>query len=211
MLIFNSRKTNYEQNSVCKKYAKNPLPPTTSHYTVTTAHHGFTLIELLTVCAILCIILSVGMPAFSQLMASVRAQNLYNQLFTLLHYTRSTAAFSATDTLLCPSKDQIHCTKDWQHPIMVFSDTNDNQQRDHDEIIHQYIKILKNGEAIFWRSFGNRPYIRYISNGSTQYQSGNITICSKQKTLSTIKKIIIYRSGRSRKALKKEIKISNCR
>lgn len=171
---------------------------------------GLTLIELLMALLILSIIIAIGIPSFQHLLDSNRSRSLTNQLYTLLQYTRSKAVFSSGDVILCPSKNREKCTNDWSSPLIVFIDNNKNEKRDDDETIDREVQLTSKGENIYWRSFGRKPFIRFINDGSTVFQSGNFTICPKNRALKYIKKIVIFRSGRPRLAQPEEIKVDHC-
>lgn len=171
---------------------------------------GFTLLELLCTLTIISILYSVAIPSFQSFIASTQRDVLKQKLFTLILYTRSKAAFQATNVILCPSTNQTDCINDWQEPLMIFSDTNDNKRRDDAEIIDRIEDIAQKNYQIRWRASGTSRYLRYVSDGSTVYQNGTFTLCPTINNIEHIQKIIIYRSGRARKAQRNEIKLANC-
>jgi type IV fimbrial biogenesis protein FimT len=171
---------------------------------------GFTLCELLCTLSIIAILTSVGLPSLSNLLDSLRLQDLYNQLFTLIQYSRSRAAFLVEDVILCPSADNRTCSNEWQLPLIIFVDKNKNKIRDGKEVIDQVAHLLKRNETLTWRASGTSRYLRYISDGSTASQNGSFRLCPANKRIANIKKIIIYRSGRARKAAKAEITTKDC-
>ncbi|ODS24873.1 hypothetical protein AB835_01005 [Candidatus Endobugula sertula] len=171
---------------------------------------GFTLLELFFTMVIVVILAGLAVPPFTHLIKSFRSQDLYNNVFSLIQYARSKAAFSGEDVLLCPSIDTIHCNKDWENTLIIFVDNNKNRIRDHHEVIDRSISLLKNNEKIIWRAFGSNRYIRFVSDGSTEYQNGNLTICPADKNIDLMQRIIVYKSGRARKAQQKEIKLEHC-
>jgi type IV fimbrial biogenesis protein FimT len=171
---------------------------------------GFTLLELLYVLAITSILYSVAIPSFQSLIASTRRYTLNQQLFTLIQYTRSKAAFQARNVILCPSKNQEDCINDWQQPLMIFTDMNNNKTRDEEEIIDRIEKIALQNYRIRWRASGSSRYLRYISDGSTSYQNGTFTLCPTINNVEHIQKIIVYLSGRARQGRNNEIKLADC-
>jgi len=172
---------------------------------------GFTLYELLITMAIVVIITSIGIPNFSSLIKSSRSDNLYHNIFTLIQYTRSKAAFFASDVILCPTENKKSCHKNWSYPLMIFIDKNGNKERDQQETIDKMVTLLRKDEKVIWKAFGSTRYIRFVSDGSTEYQSGNLTICPANNDVKYIQKIILYKSGRARKANNQEIKPEVCR
>jgi type IV fimbrial biogenesis protein FimT len=171
---------------------------------------GFTLLELLCTLTIISILYSVAIPSFQSFIASTQRNTLEQKLFTLIQYTRSKAAFQATNVILCPSTNQTDCINDWQQPLIIFSDPNDNKRRDNAEIIDRIENIAQKNYPIRWRASGTSRYLRYVSDGSTVYQNGTFTLCPAIDNIEHISKIIVYRSGRARRGRKHEIKGSDC-
>jgi type IV fimbrial biogenesis protein FimT len=176
----------------------------------TLKQRGFTLLELLYVLAITSILYSVAIPSLQSLIASTQRYILNQKLFTLIQYTRSKAAFQAQNVILCPSKDHENCINDWQQPLMIFTDMNNNKRRDEEEVIDRIENIALQNYHINWRASGSSRYLRYVRDGSTSYQNGTFTLCPITKKIEHIEKIIIYRSGRARQGQKHEIKQENC-
>jgi type IV fimbrial biogenesis protein FimT len=177
---------------------------------LTQSESGFTLVELLFVLAISSILYSVAIPSFQSLIASTQRYTLNQKLFTLIQYTRSKAAFQAQNVILCPSKDQENCINDWQQPLIIFTDMNNNKRRDEEEVIDRIENIALQDYHIRWRASGSSRYLRYISDGSTSYQNGTFTLCPTIKNVEHIQKIIVYFSGRARAGGKHEIKKKDC-
>jgi len=171
---------------------------------------AFTLIELLTTLSILAIILSISIPSLSQSISASRVNSLYRHIFTLIQYTRSTAVTLQQDVIFCPTEDEQNCINNWSKPLIIFIDKNRNKVKDNDETIHKKINLLNPGEKFRWTAFGTSKYIRYISDGSTEYQNGNFTICLKKMKKWYTRQIKIYKSGRARRSHKKEIDSKYC-
>ena len=176
----------------------------------TLKQRGFTLLELLYVLALTSILYSVAIPSFQSLIASTQRYTLNQKLFTLIQYTRSKAAFQAQNVILCPSKDQENCINDWQQPLMIFTDMNNNKRRDEEELIDRIENIALQNYHIRWRASGSSRYLRYIRDGSTSYQNGTFTLCPTINDVEHIQKIIVYLSGRARQGKKIEIKLGDC-
>ena len=171
---------------------------------------GFTLHELLCVVAITSILMSAGIPSLQTFVSSFRAKNLYYDIFTLIQYTRAKSIILYEDVILCPSKDHRTCINNWQLPLILFIDKNKNKIRDEHETIDRNINLLMNGEKFIWRASGTSRYLRFHTNGLTSSQNGSFIICPSTKDVNHIHKIVLYYSGRARKATKKEIKKNDC-
>ena len=88
---------------------------------------------------------------------------------------------------------------------MIFVDKNNIGERDKDEPRLKYLSLLKEGEKLVWRSFGSKPYLSFDTIGTTGYQSGRIALCANSSYSKKVQ-IIVYRTGRARKAKKSELK-----
>jgi len=114
-------------------------------------------------------------------------------LFSAIQETRSLAIANNTHTALCPSIDEITCQSDWQLPLMMFADRNNNKQRDIDEeIIHRFKPYQNLTRTIRYP----RLQIRFNGQGQTNGYIGTLTYCSEYNS----KAIVISRVGRIRYA-----------
>lgn len=171
---------------------------------------GLTLPELLCAVSIISILSTVAAPYLSELHQQSRSNHLYQHIFTLIQYIRSQSAFLYEDIILCPTVDELNCINDWQQPLMVFIDNNKNRRRDYNEAIDRKIDLLKEGEKFIWKASGTSRYMRFHTNGLTSSQNGSFTICPKISNVTNIRKIVLFYTGRARRAEKEEIKSSDC-
>lgn len=90
---------------------------------------GFTLVELMVTLAVGIIILGVGIPAFTGLMASNRATGYANEFVGALRLARSEAVKRGEGVTLCASNgDNTACSgTDWQNGWLVFTDPDDDR------------------------------------------------------------------------------------
>lgn len=171
---------------------------------------GFTLTELLITTAIIAILSTIAIPSFSYLIESVRSISQYNSLMSAIQYSRSKAAFSSNIVIMCATIDEENCHRDWRNPVMIFIDKNDNKKRDKDEYIDRVFQFTEGTENLIWKASGRSRYLRYVYDGSTVYLNGSFTWCSSRSNSELTKKIIIYRTGRARKAKPHEINHDLC-
>ncbi|PHR97868.1 MAG: hypothetical protein COA78_26935 [Blastopirellula sp.] len=151
---------------------------------------GFTLIELLTVTAIIMIVGQIASHSISTNKYWVEPK----RLFSAIQEIRNIAIISRQFAVLCPSSDGHQCVKDWQLPLIMFIDTNNNKQRDTNESIIQTITPYTGIERSIEYP---RSQIRFDEQGQINGYTGTLKYCSKYNT----KGIVLSRVGRIRYAL----------
>ena len=176
------------------------------------ANKGFTLLELLTSLAIICIILTVGLPAFSNVLENSTRKDTIYQLIGMLNFARDTAVSSSTNVVICPTENGTTCnsTRDWSEKLLVFVDSNKNHELDEEETLLKTFDYDRKKQSLNWKSFGNKSWLSFYADGSTGFQSGRIYYCYDEgKEAKDKSQIIVYRTGRSRIASRQEFK-SGC-
>lgn len=165
---------------------------------------GFTLINLLVTLAISAILATAGIPSLQTLLNNQRANNNYQQLFTLIQFTRIQSVNYSGQVLLCPSINQRDCINDWTQELMVFVDTNNDESKNEGELLLRIKEPVLDDEEINWRASGSRRYLRFKADGSTRNQNGRLTYCLRKGSQLYARQIIMYRTGRARRASEEE-------
>jgi type IV fimbrial biogenesis protein FimT len=85
---------------------------------------GVTLVELLIGIAVLVILLTVGIPSFTQFIKNNRLAGQTNDLVVAFQLARNEAVKHGSGTVICASDDQATCSgnTDWSTGWIVFSD-----------------------------------------------------------------------------------------
>ncbi len=101
---------------------------------------GVTLLELLITIVILAIIVSIGVPAYRDLVLNNRQTGAINELITALQLARSEAvkrnATAPAAVSICSSTDGSACDGLWSDGWIVFTDADgDGELEDGDEIL----------------------------------------------------------------------------
>lgn len=148
---------------------------------------GFTLIELILVTGIIMTISQVSTNSIDATKYWLEPK----RLLSTIQEIRSIAITSRHATVLCPSADSHNCTKDWQLPLIVFIDVNDNKKRDIDESI---IRTITPYRGIIRTIEYPRSQIRFNERGQINGYTGTLKYCSKYNT----KGIVLSRVGRIR-------------
>jgi type IV fimbrial biogenesis protein FimT len=160
---------------------------------------GFTLVNLLIALSISGILASSGIPAIFQSIYYIRASASYDELFTLIQFTRLQAVNYHSPVLLCPTIDNINCINDWSQRLMIFVDTNDDKTNDASEELLRIKTKLNKDESIKWNAAGSRRYLRFKADGSTGNQNGRLSYCLNKGSTLYAKQIIMTMAGRARR------------
>ena len=152
---------------------------------------GFTLLEIITSLAVVSILFTSGSSGYNFLITQNRVQGDIGNLLTMLRSTRLQAISNTTISVLCPSLDEINCTRDWKLPLIQFNDTNKNKKRDSSEVIQKRFGAFIGEDLLI-----NYPktQVRFDENGMANFYNGTFSYCLP----GIIKGIVISRIGRIR-------------
>lgn len=166
---------------------------------------GLTLVNLLITLSILSLLTSTGVSVLSPIQRNIQANNAYQQLFTAIQFARIQAVNYRSQALLCPTNNEQECIDDWNQPLMIFIDTDNSESRNNNEPLLQIIRASIGSESRYWRVSGrDQNYLRFKQDGSTRNQNGRLTYCLRKRNDIQARQIIMYRTGRARKASKDE-------
>ena len=95
---------------------------------------GFTLIELIVTTAVLGIIASVATPSLINIIDNHQSSSSVTQLRKTFHSARSLALNKQQTVTVCPNINGT-CSSNWENPISVFLDSNNNNKIDAGETL----------------------------------------------------------------------------
>lgn len=173
---------------------------------------GFTLLELLVTMAVAGILLSVGVPSFSDAIKESRLSTQYNAMVGSLYLARSEAVKGIADVTVCPrsapATNQCGTKDDWNNGWLVFMDNTRVQGEAtakvdaDDEIVA--VEMAPKGENTILaigsssNSAANArevAFIRYTRNGSTEWNSGSVIVCDSSRGAAASRVINIVLTG----------------
>lgn len=127
---------------------------------------GFTLYELLMTLTLIAVLVGLGMPSFSGVVARARIRTEIDTLFHAIHVARKESIMRRQVVTICPSLDGLTCrpVKDWSSGWIMFNnrDRDTPPQRDPAEPLLQAhtvvedIRITANRQAFTLRSTQKR-------------------------------------------------------
>ena len=164
-----------------------------------THKQGFTLIELLVTLAVASMVLFVGVPSMSTMIANNQKVTATNDLVLALNFSRSHALKTGKHVSLCPSKDGVTCVSgsaDWAYGWIVFANKafNTVSTREESEEIVRVFAPIEGG--INLTTEGNiDSYVSFRPTGDSDFQ-GSWVFCDKRGT-DFAGAVSLYRSGRS--------------
>jgi len=89
---------------------------------------GFTLMELLLAIAVLAILTTLALPAFTQFIANNRLSAKANEMVAAMQYARSEALRLGVPVQVCSSSDAETCGGNWNQGWIAFQDPDGNDQ-----------------------------------------------------------------------------------
>jgi type IV fimbrial biogenesis protein FimT len=163
-------------------------------------HGGFSLYELLMTLALAAMLISIGLPSFSSLLARNRQAVEINALFHAFHLARKQSIMRRKVVSLCPSRDGETCLddKDWSAGWIMFENTDrDSPPRvDPGEIVLRAHDVSDSVRIIANRKgFTLRATFKRATNGT-------FIICDTQNRAAA-KGLIVSYTGRPRVAFER--------
>ncbi len=142
---------------------------------------GFTLIELMVTTVIFATTIGIALPNLNQFIAANRVDNEISLIHRMLFVARNTALNENKAVTLCPLNNKNICENNWQKPISVFTDSNNNKTFEpiNGERLISIKSSIKQGDIL---KYGNtRIGLTYASTGhlSGWGQNATFSYCPK--------------------------------
>jgi type IV fimbrial biogenesis protein FimT len=137
---------------------------------------GFTLIESLIALVILALLMSLSGISWSPLIASNRHKDIVNTTHRMFSLARSYAITQKTVTTVCPLSSSLQCIDDWNKPVSIFPDV-DNDKRPDDGRIYQVFELADEQSILYSRTAG-RGYFQLAPDGMSRGTMGSLVACT---------------------------------
>lgn len=160
-----------------------------------TAAHGYSLYELMMTLALAGLLLTLGIPSFTGLIADKRLRVEVDALFHAVHLARKVSIARRRVVSICPSLDGQQCasSKDWSSGWILFVNKGRRQslQRDDDEELLHYHQVSEGSRITANRQgFSLRSTVLRATNGT-------LVFCDRAGRTETRALVISY-TGRPR-------------
>ena len=161
---------------------------------------GFTLYELLMTLALVAILLSLGVPAFSGTLARSRQAVEINALFHAVHLARKESIVQRRTVSLCASEDGQSCSggTDWSAGWIVFRNTDGDSPPTVDAgefIVQAHTVDPRTRITANRRGFTLRATVKRATNGT-------LVVCDARNRARP-KALVVSYTGRPRVALER--------
>lgn len=160
---------------------------------------GFTAYELLITLLVISLLSALSYPAWQNSLEAAKHRAVAYRLYQFFQFARSSAVYKKRVLTACASADRQTCkpSKDWSNSdIILFIDDDQNGNRDKQETILRVFTLQDNAAHLHWRSFGNKHFLQWQSNGMTYYQNGHFLYCPANKNVKNAFMLIINAAGR---------------
>ena len=159
---------------------------------------GFTLLELLICITLLATILVASSNSIGKLVDRQRSHSEIKELMRAFHFAKTAAINNAQIVTICPLDAHSQCTADWNGPISIFRDPDNQKMLSNDDrLLHVY---QGSGQGHFQPAPSTRRYFQFSSLGTARGTMGNITWCARDDQAFLRQQLIVSRSGRLRLA-----------
>ena len=145
----------------------------------TNRQYGVTLFDLLIALSIAIIVLSVGVPSFTNAMAKAESRHVSHTSHRMLAAARETAMDLDRKVKFCGINQELKCSKTSFSQLAIFVDFNENHALDDDDTLILVRDVNYSGQTKLSASFG-RTYIQFNKDGSAS-QAGSLIYCHPNK------------------------------
>jgi len=157
---------------------------------------AFSLLEFIIVLSVAGILAGFTVPRFNKIIATSQVNALQAKLQSAIYLARSTAVSQKETIAFCPYA-KAGCSKNWSNGAMIFTDKNNNQLIDNDDILLETISLYSKNFDVNWRASAGRKFLRFSPSGMAK-EFGRFTLCYKNNDLSLARSLVINRQGRLR-------------
>ncbi len=149
--------------------------------------NGFTLIELMITLVVIGLLAALVLPLSFNFVKRHRQNNVKQQLIVAINFTRQQAWLRHEMLSLCPSFDGSHCDDNWNHELIVKTQT--------DQVI-QHFSQHHLGRLV-WRGFAKTASLKFPPEPQQGTLNGRFSYMDKGET-QPVWQLVLSRNGRVR-------------
>lgn len=138
---------------------------------------GFTLVELAITLALLALLAGIASTSWTRLISETRHADIVNGTHRMFALARSYAVHRKILTTICPLSAAQRCVDNWNKPVSVFPD-RDNDKRPDNGRIHRVFNLSKSHSRLYSRTAG-RGYFQLGPDGMSHGTMGSLVACSQ--------------------------------
>ena len=138
---------------------------------------GFPRGELILPLGLLAILAGIASTSWTRLVSENRHTDVVNSTLRMFALARSYAVHQKTLTTICPLSAAVRCIDDWNKPVSVFPDRNNDKRPDNGRI-HRVFDLSKSHSRLYSRTAG-RGYFQLAPNGMSHGTMGSLVACSQ--------------------------------
>ena len=156
---------------------------------------GLGMIDLMVTLAVATLLLGIGLPAMTKLVAETRVVTRSNLVLGHLQYARHAAVVHRRPVIACPSTDQLRCngSNRWDQGWIIFIDENN---RGRPASPADILRVVAPEPALLMHSAG-RTRVRFLPSGGAFGSNLSIRICD-QRGRTPARAVIVSNPGRAR-------------
>lgn len=157
---------------------------------------GFTLLELLITITILAIIASLAAQGWSSMVERHRHRTILETYHSFFAFARWAAASKRSLVTICPLSEKNECVDEWQRPVSVFVDANNDKQPDNGQVLKE-VQPVTHPFTMRSRTAG-RGYFQFNEKGFAYGSPGSLVLCTANPETATMTYMAVNMVGRFR-------------
>jgi len=157
---------------------------------------GFTLLELVITIALVAIVTGFATQSFGRWVEQSKHRTLIEHYHSVFAFARWSAASQRQLVTVCPLSLKNVCVDNWQRPISVFDDSDNDKQPDGGTVLREFPLDL-DGFKLHSRTAG-RGYFQFNPEGMTHGAMGSLVLCPTVTTSGNMSYMAINIAGRFR-------------
>lgn len=160
------------------------------------AQLGLSLLELMLSLAIFSLLLGLAAPSLQGLLEDTERRTVLLGVYQATQLARQEALRRNSSVTLCPLDSRNHCHGNWNQPVAVFMDPQNQRQLINESYLLRVLPPPRRGSRRI--GVGNRGFFHYGPQGSGLHTPGNVQYCPHSGNARRAGQLIINMTGSGR-------------